>query len=1139
MKTFFCLIFSIVALMNSGTLNAAKVQIDASEDSYVLSTTPTTSYGSASTLLVKHDVSPSEVLARAFIKFDLSSIPADATIQAALLCLYDQTAAGGNRLPVYAVSSGWSEIDINWDNQPSFDPAEIGTLPGFAGAQWFSVDVTSVVEEWRGGTRSNHGLLVKEGSGYCLAASPEPFGPRTFRSSEYFGFKPYLMVIYGAETLEITSVADAHVKSATPDVNYGSSEALQVINTGCWSYLRFDTGSLPLGTSIEYARIRLYQYSFGGLVGGSFPISAHNVNSSWTEGAITWTTKPAFNTVPESFCFGIAGSSHVGWVDLDVTESLQGWLAGGDNYGIVVKNPFEITFSMPQAGNFRSREYAGTEYRPQIEVFYSSEPENQFIPSQSLTGVYMGDDCWGDIDGDGDLDLIVCGDTGFGAVTSIYFNFSGTLTESFSSSIPDILCSASSDNIDLGDYDNDGDLDLAIAGEASAVPITGIYKNNGSGTFTLDTRQSLTQLKNTSLAWGDYDGDGDLDLYVQGYTGSVVNSTLYRNDGTGLLSPATTSLTGLFAGSADWIDFDGDGDLDLAVTGSTTLARMTIFYENIGGTLTSLGDKGLPGLAYSDMAWGDYDNDGDMDLALTGESYNPNIEYARVYNNDGGGGLTLAWQTSGLRMSSCAWGDFTNDGKLDLAFCGDDAIVGQQTYLFYNDGTNDFARLTQPAVADVYRGTVSWADVDNDADLDLFLTGDPTYSGTPIAILYDNTSGPANTPPSPPNLFGTVRKSGFTPFTADTLIMRWDGAQDAETSERGLYYCVRVGTERWGEDIFSGTYGSPLMGNVQASNELRVTIPPSGPDNHFYWSVKAVDAGLMASGWSVQQCSWDPDSLWSYDDDPVDDAFVDNALPNTPLGSTQELNLIVGDAWNSGNIARTYIKFNPPISPEPGAEISRAELHVYCRSVISPVSYYISAWDESDDFWDESTITWNNAPTWLYYYPRDVIRVTPGWNVWDVTKSLTAMVDNEVTFVLRGSTPLEGTSGVWAEFDSKEFENAPFLRIHYVSLVGDDENGATPGCVELSQNIPNPFNPATRISFTIPGRSENEHVTLRIYDVAGRLMRTLLDESRSAGLHTVIWDGKDRNGSPVASGIYFYRLQWNGKTRSRKMVLLR
>ncbi len=89
---------------------------------------------------------------------------------------------------------------------------------------------------------------------------------------------------------------------------------------------------------------------------------------------------------------------------------------------------------------------------------------------------------------------------------------------------------------------------------------------------------------------------------------------------------------------------------------------------------------------------------------------------------------------------------------------------------------------------------------------------------------------------------------------------------------------------------------------------------------------------------------------------------------------------------------------------------------------------------------------------------------------------------------------------------------------------------------ELSQNHPNPFNPTTMIAFSIRQRGQ---VTLKVYDVSGALVRTLVDENRPAGSHEVPWDGRDTRGQGVASGVYFYRLEAPGFTKTRKMVLLK
>ena len=88
----------------------------------------------------------------------------------------------------------------------------------------------------------------------------------------------------------------------------------------------------------------------------------------------------------------------------------------------------------------------------------------------------------------------------------------------------------------------------------------------------------------------------------------------------------------------------------------------------------------------------------------------------------------------------------------------------------------------------------------------------------------------------------------------------------------------------------------------------------------------------------------------------------------------------------------------------------------------------------------------------------------------------------------------------------------------------------------LDQNYPNPFNPNTTISYQIPFASD---VSLKIYDVSGRLIRTLVEKYESEGVHAVFWDGKDHSGMAVASGIYFYKLHAGEFVETKRMVLLR
>ena len=88
----------------------------------------------------------------------------------------------------------------------------------------------------------------------------------------------------------------------------------------------------------------------------------------------------------------------------------------------------------------------------------------------------------------------------------------------------------------------------------------------------------------------------------------------------------------------------------------------------------------------------------------------------------------------------------------------------------------------------------------------------------------------------------------------------------------------------------------------------------------------------------------------------------------------------------------------------------------------------------------------------------------------------------------------------------------------------------------LVQNYPNPFNPSTTISFSVP---TDGHVTISIFDVSGRLVATLLDDSVDGGYHSVTWDGIDANGFNVSAGLYIYSLQAKGISLSSKMILMK
>ncbi len=102
------------------------------------------------------------------------------------------------------------------------------------------------------------------------------------------------------------------------------------------------------------------------------------------------------------------------------------------------------------------------------------------------------------------------------------------------------------------------------------------------------------------------------------------------------------------------------------------------------------------------------------------------------------------------------------------------------------------------------------------------------------------------------------------------------------------------------------------------------------------------------------------------------------------------------------------------------------------------------------------------------------------------------------------------------------------------------ENGQIPSTIDLAQNKPNPFpspfNPVTTISFSIPDQS---HVTLKIYDILGQEVITLIDDVKERGRYSVDWGGKNAQGIIVASGVYIYRVQSESESKSKRMVFVR
>ena len=172
-----------------------------------------------------------------------------------------------------------------------------------------------------------------------------------------------------------------------------------------------------------------------------------------------------------------------------------------------------------------------------------------------------------------------------------------------------------------GDYDNDGQLDLLLTGTNDMGSLAAQIFHNENGNF-YDIAADLTGVGFGSAEWGDYDNDGDLDALITGQdiSGNGL-SKVYRNDGNNIFNDITADLVSVYHSDAAWGDYDNDGDLDILISGATSgfpvYNPVTKIYRNDGNdNFNEVTAIDLPGYDHCAVAWGDYDNDGDQDFVV-------------------------------------------------------------------------------------------------------------------------------------------------------------------------------------------------------------------------------------------------------------------------------------------------------------------------------------------------------------------------------------------------------------------------------------------------------------------------------------------------------------------------------------------
>jgi hypothetical protein len=331
-------------------------------------------------------------------------------------------------------------------------------------------------------------------------------------------------------------------------------------------------------------------------------------------------------------------------------------------------------------------------------------------------------------------------------IFSVWFSYGQVFTDA-NAGFPQLSNSFSA----WGDYDGDGDMDLYFVGELNAndPDYGGLYENN-NGSFTELTNSGLPQYSLGEADWGDVDGDGDLDIVIIGYSEntSTANSDVYLNNGNGTFSPANSGIIGVYMGDVHFVDINNDGNLDIALTGMETTGwtNVTKIYVNDGSGNFSEISTALPSVNIGKIKFADYDNDGDMDFVINGWEATTNASYTKIWDNNGDETFTENNNIvlNQLWLGDMEWADINGDGNIDLFISGT-AAADSEMYIFLNDGSGNFTNDPHFNFTAVHQSEAEFADYDGDGDVDLFITGRHynTAAGTEFyaSYLYFNTNG--------------------------------------------------------------------------------------------------------------------------------------------------------------------------------------------------------------------------------------------------------------------------------------------------------------------------------------------------------------------------------------------------------------
>ena len=619
-----------------------------------------------------------------------------------------------------------------------------------------------------------------------------------------------------------------------------------------------------------------------------------------------------------------------------------------------------------------------------------------------------------------------------------------------------------------------------------------LYLNRG-GQELVDILPATGVVDNADFCWGgvfgDYNRDGFLDLALIGA------NRLYRNIGNQTFINQTTPSAITFPSASQgpaWLDFDGDGRLDIFINddfGNNQLLR-NLNNSNFSDITEAAGVRTVGG-SYG-VAASDFNNDGHADVFIATCSSSPENSIKHLLRNNGDNTFTDINVSAGVGDSLASWGvvwlDYDNDGWLDLYIGNMPLGMDGRNKLYRNNGDETFTDVApESGVAGELREPtfgVATADFDNDGWMDIYAGNRSPQPGGFTHRLYRNNGDGT--------FVDVAASAGITAFQEPTVSL-------ADFNNDG-----------WIDIFIPGAPQNQLLFNDGGSNHwLKIRL--RGKASNLFGvgaRIEVVAGGLR----QIREVN-------------AGDGFVSQSrdlAAHFGLGGFAQADSIIVKWPGRGTDRLANITADREITIVEGLGLNNRPTAPQLQSPADGVLLQNS----------------NIAFRWLSASDPELDPLTYDLRVSSPTFFVLLDDLQDTTFNLTFSHPQREifSWNVTATDGHSIVSSTELFSFDNVNIVSVSENGGLPGEFSLSQNYPNPFNPNTVIRLSLASAT---HAALKIYDIRGREIRTLLDGFQQAGERSLVWDGRDANGNPVVSGIYVSRLQAGGSVATKKMILLR